>query len=277
VKRRRETTRYKSPDADDTYIFKGHFRNDDCAPYINVRVKLLQNNNSFVIPFRIDTGKSVSSFSSKTANEHGINPKTPITLTFGGNKEPPITLPPKYFQITKNPLDSTGTDILLEHPIDTLGTDILFKFFELNLNKNTITLTYINKPYTGNLDQKYMDINVEIPELNINKKLAFGIDTGSSKSSFSREDAKTLGIYNRAQPNSDKICGFEGAFDTKLLEIPMNLRFIKNINQLYIILLKHIIITENNFPTIIGMDILRSHFNLHIKKNIIELTVLASR
>jgi hypothetical protein len=252
---------YKSPVAFDTYSFKGYFGNDG-APYINVKVKPSQKNNSYIVPFRIDTGKSASSFSPQTAKALDINDKTSIMLTFG-DKEPPITLPSiKGFQITP------------EYTPNTLGTDVLFRFFELNLDKNTVALTYLNEQNTGVTGQKYMHIDVKIPELDVVKRLKFGIDTGASESSFSHKDAKSLGIYDRAQINPKKYYGFEGDFNTKISTTPMEFCFAENIKQPHTIPLNSILITENNFPTIIGTDILLSHFNLHIKKNIIELTVL---
>ena len=121
----------------------------------------------------------------------------------------------------------------------------------------------------------FVDILLEIPDLNIKRKVSFLIDTGSPITILSERDARKLKIdYNKLKPTNGSIMGLGGFAETYILK-KVILHFFTRTRIIDITLKKLLAYKNvsddkdiiNQIPSLLGRDALREFTLIYNEKN----------
>ncbi len=121
----------------------------------------------------------------------------------------------------------------------------------------------------------FVDILLEIPDLNIKRKVSFLIDTGSPITILSERDARKLKIdYNKLKPANGSIMGLGGFAETYILK-KVILHFFTRTRMIDITLKKLLAYKNvsddkdiiNQIPSLLGRDALREFTLIYNEKN----------
>ncbi len=121
----------------------------------------------------------------------------------------------------------------------------------------------------------FVDILLEIPDLNIKRKVSFLIDTGSPITILSERDARKLKIdYSKLKPANGSIMGLGGFAETYILKNVI-LHFFTRTRMTDITLKKLLAYKNdsndkdiiNQIPSLLGRDVLREFTLIYNEKN----------
>lgn len=121
----------------------------------------------------------------------------------------------------------------------------------------------------------FIDVMIEIQEMNIKRKISFLLDTGSPITILSERDARKLKLnYNRLKQANGNIMGLGGFTETYILHNALFHFFSKNSS--FNILLKELFVYKNiiedeeiinQIPSLLGRDVLHEFAVTYDEKN----------